>query len=114
MKVSNYFKVNCRLIDTVNKNYSHISELEELHRAFDSIGEESYWVKYGKIEYDLLSKIAWETQNNHYHRDNPSPWGIQYILEKLKHSDNIEDIIPLVQLDKFPKVNLKKYGITIE
>ena len=112
MKVSDYFKVNCRLIDTVNKNYSHIVELEELCRAFDSAQSNSYWAVNVGIEYDLFHKIACETQYNHYHKDNPSPWGVQYIPEKLKHSDNIEDIIPLVQLDKYPKVDLAKYGIT--
>ena len=113
MKISDYFKANCKLIDTVNRNYSHIVELEELCRAYGAVSEDSYWVQYGKIEYDLLYKIAWETLWNHYHRDNPSPWGIQYILEKLEESDNIEDIIPLVDLDKHPTVNLKKYGITL-
>ena len=114
MKVSSYFKVNCRLINTVNKNYSHITELEELCRAFNSAQKDSYWAKEVGIEYDLLYKIAWETQWNHYHNDNPSPWGVQYILEKLKMSDNIEDIIPSVQLDKYPRVDLAKYGINIK
>ena len=109
MKLSSYFKTACKLIDTVNRNYSHISELEELQRAFGAVGKDSYWVKNGYIEYELLAKIAWETTWNHYHRENPSPWGVDYILEKLKTSDDAKDVLPRVDLNKYPNVDITKY-----
>lgn len=108
MKATDYFKRNCKLIDTVNKNYSHICELEELHRAFDAAG--GYWVSEVGIEYDLLSKIAWETKWNHYKSpEEKSPWDVKNILKKLETTDELSDILPREQLNKYPGVKISKY-----
>lgn len=112
MKATNYFKTCCKLIDTVNKNYSHIAELEELRRLFDAASDGTYWANDVGIEYDLLTKIVWETYWNHYKRtpeEERSKWDIEYILEKLKVTDELSEIIPMVDLDKYPEVNVNKY-----
>ena len=74
----NYLK----LIQTVNNNYHHIIELEELNILFDIAAAKSNDSNV-KIEYDILAKICLKTRWNHYF-NKYLEWGVEAILTKLE------------------------------
>lgn len=96
-----YFYNNLKLIQTVNNNYNHIVELEELHHLFDtSFSEPNFWRDEVKVEYEILTKVCRHTIQNHYSNKCPE-WDVDTILAKLegKTRDEIEamdikDILP--------------------
>ena len=96
-----HFYHNLKLIQTVNNNYNHISELEELQRLFKtSYSQPNYWRDSAKVEYDILARVCSNTIQNHYANKCPE-WNVDTILAKLegKTRDEIEamdikDILP--------------------
>ena len=74
----NYLK----LIQTVNNNYHHIIELEELNTLFDIAAAKSNDSNV-KIEYAILSKICSRNRWNHYSNKNLE-WDRETILAKLE------------------------------
>lgn len=80
-----YHFYNClKLIQTVNNNFHHIVELEELHRLFNiSSTEPNVWRDSVKIEYEILSKICFNTRWNHYSH-KCLEWDVETILAKLE------------------------------
>ena len=63
-----YHFYNClKLIKTVNDNYNHIVELDELCTLFEtSANTSNFWRDEVKIEYGILSKICYHTRENNY------------------------------------------------
>ena len=96
-----HFYNNLKLIQTVNNNYHHIVELEELYHLFDiSATKSNYWKDSEEIEYDVLMQICFHTRLNHYSH-KCFEWDVDTILAKLegKTRDEIEamdikDILP--------------------
>ena len=90
-----YHFYNClKLIQTVNNNYHHIVELEELHNLLEtSYIQPNFWRDSAKVEYEILAKICFETKWNHY-SDKHLEWDVETILAKLegKTRDEIEAI----------------------
>ena len=88
-----YHFYNClKLIQTVNNNYHHIVELEELHNLLEtSYIQPNFWRDSAKVEYEILAKICFETKWNHY-SDKHLEWDVETILAKLegKTRDEIE------------------------
>lgn len=57
---------NClKLINTVNENYHHIDELEELYKLFNIASTSDYFNKEFKEEYSLLKKVCFYTLWSH-------------------------------------------------
>ena len=80
-----YHFYNClKLIQTVNNNYHHIVELEELHNLLEtSYIQPNFWRDSAKVEYEILAKICFETKWNHY-SDKHLEWDVETILAKLE------------------------------
>lgn len=80
-----YHFYNClKLIQTVNNNYHHIVELEELHNLLEtSYIQPNFWRDSAKVEYEILTKICFETKWNHY-SDKHLEWDVETILAKLE------------------------------
>ena len=80
-----YHFYNClKLIQTVNNNYHHIVELEELHNLLEtSYIQPNFWRDNAKVEYEILAKICFETKWNHY-SDKHLEWDVETILAKLE------------------------------
>lgn len=98
-----YHFYNClKLIQTVNNNYHHIVELEELHNLFEIPYTQSKFLRDSiKIEYQVLAAICFETRQNHY-SNKRLEWDVETILAKLegKTREEIEamDIITIIPL----------------
>lgn len=90
-----YHFYNClKLIQTVNNNYNHIVELEELLKLFETSAiQPNYWRDSEKVEYDILMKVCLHTMQNHYSNKCPE-WDVDTILEELegKSREEIETI----------------------
>ena len=105
-----YHFYNClKLIQTVNNNFHHIVELEELHRLFDiAANKPNYWRDAAKIEYNILTKICFGTTQNHY-SNKYLEWDIETILAKLEGKTRKEieaiDITTII-----PNSNEELYG----
>lgn len=88
-----YYFYNClKLIKTVNDNYNHIVELEELCKLFEtSANKSNFWKDEAEVEYDILERICSHTRENHYD-DVHLEWDVDTILAKLENKtrDQIE------------------------
>lgn len=75
---------NClKLIHTVNENYHHIDELEELYKLFNTASDAKYYTKETKAEYSLLKKACFYTLWSHK-AERKKEWEIKNILKKIE------------------------------
>ena len=73
-----------KLIQTVNNNFHHIVELEELHNLLEiSYTKSNFWRDSVKVEYGVLTAICFETRKNHY-SNKRLEWDVETILAKLE------------------------------
>lgn len=75
---------NClKLIHTVNENYHHIDELEELYKLFNTAYTSEYYREEIKAEYSLLKKACFYTLWSHK-AERKKEWEVKNILKKIE------------------------------